>query len=481
MSRFKFSGLRSIIPTSNTITSVQTEEELSELVNTRIIYQSGVDLESKPMLAFCACSLPNPKVVDYDQILSLILTKLDQFVESDYTVVLFSGGAVYRPSWVWLLKAYSKLSRKYKKNLKNLYVVHPSRWPRLILDTMNVVVSPKFAKKVVYVETLSKLASYVPIQQIQIPDAVYDFNLQFESQIVIPSSHDKGPYTAQAFGVPLVTLMGEDGELGVPQFLCECVEFIRVHGIDVEGIFRRSPSSRSLKEAKEMYNRGNSVDLNEYGVHIAAVLLKMFFRELPTPAFPAEIYDVIRKLGNCSNDAESIQYIRSHIFPSLSKPMLILLSQIFRLMNDISAKSAVNLMTPYNLAVVWSPNLVRSGNPMVDVSMCIVGNGTVGSVVRLCIEYVDTLFPENLYPNPVGASSGTKFANKINVTTSTNGSENNLENWINKRRTERPMSIAPRQLYRASTSDGQELNSGKNKRYTTFFPKKTGQEEEDQC
>ncbi|KAK9710779.1 hypothetical protein K7432_008224 [Basidiobolus ranarum] len=230
MSSFSFSGLRSMLPAISSVTSIHTEKELSELVETKIIYQSGVDLESKPLLVFCACNLPNPKDTDYDQMLPLILAKLDQFVESDYTVVLFSGGAVYRPSWVWLLKAYSKLSRKYKKNLKNLYVVHPSRWPRLILDMMNIVISPKFARKVVYVETISKLASYVPIKQIQIPDAVYDCNLQFESQIIIPSIYDKGPYTPLAFGVPLESLMGHDAELGVPQFFYECVEFVRTQG-----------------------------------------------------------------------------------------------------------------------------------------------------------------------------------------------------------------------------------------------------------
>ncbi|ORX94581.1 RhoGAP-domain-containing protein [Basidiobolus meristosporus CBS 931.73] len=471
MSGFSFGGLRSMLPTIATTTSAHTEKELSELVDTKIIYQSGVDLESKPMLVFCACNLPNPKEMDYDQILSLILAKLDQFVESDYTVVLFSGGAVFRPSWVWLLKAYGRLSRKYKKNLKNLYVVHPSRWPRLILDTMNIVISPKFAKKVVYVETLSKLASYVPIKQMQIPEAVYEYNFKFESQIIIPSSYDKGPYTPQAFGVSLETLMGPDAELGIPQFFSECVEFVRANGIEVEGIFRRSPSSTSLKEAKEIYNRGNRLDLNEYGIHVAAVLLKMFFRELPTPVFPAEIYDIVREMQSCSNDTESIRYIRNNIFPTFSKPMLILLAQIFRLMNDVSTKSSINLMTPYNLAVVWSPNLVRSGNPMVDVMMCTVGSGTVGSVVRLCIEYVDALFPESLYPIPDSDIVSPKYTASANTTV--NGFEGRRENI----RGERHKSINPRQLYRASTSEDLGSVSLKNKRYSAYFPRRNSQEE----
>jgi hypothetical protein len=38
---------------------------------------------------------------------------LDEFVENDYTAVLFVGGAVHKPSWSWLFKAHGRLSRKY--------------------------------------------------------------------------------------------------------------------------------------------------------------------------------------------------------------------------------------------------------------------------------------------------------------------------------------------------------------------------------
>ncbi|CAJ0633861.1 182_t:CDS:10 [Entrophospora sp. SA101] len=55
-----------------------------------------------------------------------ILYKLDLFVESDYTVVLFTGGAKHKPGWTWMFKAYKSLSRKYKKNLKSLYIVQPA-------------------------------------------------------------------------------------------------------------------------------------------------------------------------------------------------------------------------------------------------------------------------------------------------------------------------------------------------------------------
>ena len=44
----------------------------------------------------------------------------DIIVEADYTVVFFAAGSKYTPSWNWIWKAYRSLSRKYRKNLKQL-------------------------------------------------------------------------------------------------------------------------------------------------------------------------------------------------------------------------------------------------------------------------------------------------------------------------------------------------------------------------
>ncbi|KAJ2071461.1 hypothetical protein GGI16_009164, partial [Coemansia sp. S142-1] len=60
---------------------------LLNYVNTNIIFQAGVDFESRPMVVVSACGLPSPSDVDYERLLTLILFRLDQFVESDYTVV----------------------------------------------------------------------------------------------------------------------------------------------------------------------------------------------------------------------------------------------------------------------------------------------------------------------------------------------------------------------------------------------------------
>ena len=45
-------------------------------------------------------------------------------------------------------------------------------WVRLLMDMMKAVISPKFARKLEYVSTLSELATHLPLKKIQLPQAV---------------------------------------------------------------------------------------------------------------------------------------------------------------------------------------------------------------------------------------------------------------------------------------------------------------------
>ncbi|KAJ2032481.1 hypothetical protein GGI08_009266, partial [Coemansia sp. S2] len=85
--------------------------ELATYVNEKLVCEAGVDYDSRPMLVFSACRLLNPDVVDYDRLLNLILFRLEDFVESDYTIVLFAANARYKPTVKWMYTAYRRLGR----------------------------------------------------------------------------------------------------------------------------------------------------------------------------------------------------------------------------------------------------------------------------------------------------------------------------------------------------------------------------------
>ncbi|KAF9910734.1 hypothetical protein EC991_005719 [Linnemannia zychae] len=365
-----------------------------------IIYRAGVDYESRPMVVLCACNLPDPSLVDYDTILRVVLAQLEQFVESDYTVVMFSGGAMYRPGWGWLFKAYRSLNRRYKKNLKALYIVHPSTWPRIILGTMNAVISPKFGAKVHYIDNLSHLAKVVPLNQINIPAAVYQHNLKFEDTITLPDNQQD--YANRVFGAPLERLMGPNGEKGLPKFIQDCIRNLIENGLYVEGLFRRSPNSAMLKQVRAAYDRGNPVNLTEYDIHISAVLLKLFLRELPEPIFPVYLYALLQQQKRDDQTRTVTEFIRTEVVTKVTHNNLILMMEVFRLLKLVADRHESNLMTAHNLAIVMTPNMVRHEDVMQEIALSTVSNRnkdspvdgalTLGTVVKVMIEHYDEVF-----------------------------------------------------------------------------------------
>lgn len=57
----------------------------------------------------------------------------------------------------------------YKKNIKQMIIVHPSWWFKFIIGFMKYIVSSKFAKKIINVDTLEDLETYINTDDMMIP------------------------------------------------------------------------------------------------------------------------------------------------------------------------------------------------------------------------------------------------------------------------------------------------------------------------
>ncbi|KAJ2935871.1 hypothetical protein H1R20_g1223, partial [Candolleomyces eurysporus] len=354
-------------PTANEVEQVQQ-------VLSKVIFQAGVDYE----VVLNASALPDPDVVSYDLLLSRILAYLNLYVEADYTVVFFAAGSNHTPGWNWVWKAYRSLSRKYRKNLKQLYIVHSSFFSKMLFSLAGAIIRE---------------------------------NLKYEDKITLPI-----PTRSNVFGVPLEDLMGFDGEKGgLPRVVRDCIVYIHQYGLLEEGLFRRSPSSALLRAAQDAYDRGNVVTLDSFGdPHLAAVLLKKFLRDLPEPIFPESLYPTIHDCPPPTkdlSDMNGVTYIRESLLPYLTPCAYILLSHILQLCHDVAIRSATNRMDDYNLAIVLTPNLVKGSNPMRDVAMSAVAGvpalaarnplvataeskTTLGSIIALCIRRYYEIFDE---------------------------------------------------------------------------------------
>jgi hypothetical protein len=97
------------------------------------------------------------------------LKRLNRIVAKEYILVVFTSPLIHSPSLSWMYKAYGSLKRDYKKNIKQLIVVHPSWWFKFIICFMRTVVSSKFAKKVVNVDSIEELDLLINTGEMEIP------------------------------------------------------------------------------------------------------------------------------------------------------------------------------------------------------------------------------------------------------------------------------------------------------------------------
>ncbi|KAJ3127859.1 hypothetical protein HK098_005635 [Nowakowskiella sp. JEL0407] len=378
------------------------------------MYAAGMDYSGNALVVLDMHSLNA-----FDSALLSSLTSLlaslhinDPSVPGQYSFVLFSSPAL-NTNYLWLLNAYYSIEYLFKKNLLQLYIVHPSPWIKPFLQLITPIISPKFNKKIVWVNNIKELGYYIPMRKITISESLSQFDQSFTSTIPPPPLPP-----SILFSTPLSSLPPQytSPTTHLPLLIHDCISRILPHISTTTGLFRKSPSSLLLAEVKRFYENNVKVDLNEYweydDVHLWCTLMKVYVRELPGAVFGSEMVKVVSLIAVKPNLKSKITYIKTQILPRLSTLHTLLLREIFDLLHKISVNSNINLMTSTNLALIWATNLLKSGNdnPLVDVQICTfvepgsvkdmtvkdiecgkwVGGG--GTVVKLMIEYFKEIF-----------------------------------------------------------------------------------------
>lgn len=134
------------------------------------------------IIVFSACYLPHRNRVDYSYVMNnlfaYVITTLDQLVTEDYVLVYLQGATSKDcvPGFSWLKRCYKMIDRKLRKNLKFLYLVHPTFWLKTLVLMIKPFVSSKFGNKIHFVNSLDELYDSVPVERASIPDKVKQFD-----------------------------------------------------------------------------------------------------------------------------------------------------------------------------------------------------------------------------------------------------------------------------------------------------------------
>uniref|UniRef100_A0A2K5LN94 Rho GTPase activating protein 8 n=1 Tax=Cercocebus atys TaxID=9531 RepID=A0A2K5LN94_CERAT len=391
-----------------------------------ILQVAGDDRFGRRVVTFSCCRMPPSHELDHQRLLEYLKYTLDQYVENDYTIVYFHYGLNSRnkPSLGWLQSAYKEFDRKdgdltvwprlvsnsrlkrfshlslqkywdyrYKKNLKALYVVHPTSFIKVLWNIFKPLISHKFGKKVIYFNYLSELHEHLKYDQLIIPPEVlrYDEKLQslHEGRMPPPTKTPppRPPLPTQQFGVSLQYLKDKNqGEL-IPPVLRFTVTYLREKGLRTEGLFRRSASVQTVREIQRLYNQGKPVNFDDYGdIHIPAVILKTFLRELPQPLLTFQAYEQILGI-TCVESSLRVTCCRQ-ILQSLPEHNYVVLRYLMGFLHTVSQESIFNKMNSSNLACVFGLNLVWPSQGSSSLSALVPLN----LFTELLIEYYEKIF-----------------------------------------------------------------------------------------
>lgn len=98
------------------------------------------------------------------------------YVHDDYVIVYFHQGLneANKPSTQFLWNSYKELDRNFRKNLKRLYVVHPTWTIRVMWSFFKPFISEKFKNKLVYIFNLDELRPALGLNNLKLPEKIYE-------------------------------------------------------------------------------------------------------------------------------------------------------------------------------------------------------------------------------------------------------------------------------------------------------------------
>jgi len=278
---------------------------------------------------------------------------LDPVVEHDYVLVYVHSNVASenKPSFGTLRRIYGIFNRKYKKNLKNLFIMHPGFWVKMTFKLFKPFISSKFWKKLHYIDSPEQLYEHLDRAQVRLPEAV-------QGAAAIPT-------VPPLFGVTLAEALQARPQPDVPEdqrlplVVAHVIEHLAARALLAEGLFRLAGPQQQINSLRRMYDRGEEVDLHLVDdVHVVSGVLKLWLRELPEPVIPFTLYSPFIATQR-ETDANRWRAGMRSLLLSLPPENRCLLRKLTQFMKLVASNCEHNKMTAANLGICFGPSLMR--------------------------------------------------------------------------------------------------------------------------
>uniref|UniRef100_A0A672UF87 Myosin IXA n=1 Tax=Strigops habroptila TaxID=2489341 RepID=A0A672UF87_STRHB len=163
--------------------------------------------------------------------------------------------------------------------------------------------------------------------------------------------------SSRQFGVELSRLTSE--ERAVPVLVEKLINYIEMHGLYTEGIYRKSGSTNKIKELRQGLDTDiDNVNLDDYNIHVIASVFKQWLRDLPNPLMTFELYEEFLRAMGLQERRETVRGVYS-VIDQLSRTHLSTLERLIFHLVRIALQEETNRMSANALAIVFAPCILR--------------------------------------------------------------------------------------------------------------------------
>lgn len=163
--------------------------------------------------------------------------------------------------------------------------------------------------------------------------------------------------SSRQFGVEVSRLTSD--ERAVPVVVEKLMNYIEMHGLYTEGIYRKSGSTNKIKELKQGLDTDvESTNLDDYNIHVIGSVFKQWLRELPNPLMTFELYEEFIRAMGLQDKKEMVRGVYS-VIDQLSRTHLNTLERLIFHLVRIALQEETNRMSANALAIVFAPCILR--------------------------------------------------------------------------------------------------------------------------
>ena len=150
------------------------------------------------------------------------------------------------------------------------------------------------------------------------------------------------------FGAPLTWIAENNDNATIPPIVKKCVEFLSTpEHLETMGIFRRSANVTEVKESQAKVNAGDEIIFDDQtDVHLAAVLLKAFFRELPEPLLTFDVFEDVMNFQQLPTEART-SFMKETLRKKLPEQNFLLLKYLVNFLSMVSHHTFTILLRYY--------------------------------------------------------------------------------------------------------------------------------------